>query len=67
MEPGTPFGTTIQSLATYWRSTHAISDERLAALFTQVFGRDISEGALANLFQRVKPRLDPQVAAILTR
>ena len=67
MEPGTPVGTSIQSLATYWRYTHAISDARLAALFTQVFGLDISEGALANLFQRVKPRLDHRVAAILTR
>jgi transposase len=67
MEPGTPFGTTIQSLATYLRYTHAISYERLAALFTQVFGLDISEGALANLFQRVKPRLDHHVAEILTR
>jgi transposase len=67
MEPGTPFGTSIQSLATYVRYTHAISYERLAALFTQVFGLDISEGALANLFQRVKPRLDHHVAEILTR
>ena len=68
MEPGTPFGTSIQSLATSGRYTPAISYEQLAAaLFTQVFGLDISEGALANLFQRVKPRLDHHVAAILTR
>ena len=67
MEPGTPFGTSIQSLATYLRYTHAISYERLAALFTQVYGVPISEGALANLFQRVKPRLDHRVAEILTR
>ena len=67
MEPGTPFGASIQSLATYLRYTHAISYERLSALFAQVYGVAISEGALANLFQRVKTRLDHRVAEILTR
>ncbi len=67
MEPGTPFGASIQSLATYLRYTHAIGYERLAALFTQVCGVPISEGALANLFQRVNTRLDDRVAEILTR
>jgi transposase len=67
MEPGTPFGPSIQSLATYLRYTHAISYERLAALLAQVFGLSISEGALANLFQGVKARLDHRVAEILTR
>ena len=67
MEPGTPFGASIQSLATYLRYTHAISYERLSALLSQVFGLDSSEGGLANLFQVVKGRLDHQVAEILTR
>lgn len=67
LEPGTPFGASIQSLATYLRYTHAISYERLSALLAQVFGLDISEGGLANLFQAVKGRLDQGVAEILTR
>jgi transposase len=67
MEPGTPFGASIEGLATYLRYTHAISYERLSALFTQVYGVPISEGALANLFRRVKMRLDHRVAEILTR
>ena len=67
MEPGTPFGASVQSLATYLRYTHAISYERLSALLAQVFGLDISEGGLANLFQVVKGRLDQRVADILTR
>jgi transposase len=67
MEPGTPFGASVQSLATYLRYMHAISYERLSALFAQVFGLDISEGGLANLFQGVKGRLDQRVAEILTR
>jgi len=67
MEPGTPFGASIQSLATYLRYTHAISYERLSALFAQMYGVAISEGALANLFQLVKIRLDHRVEEILTR
>lgn len=67
MEPGTPFGASIEGLATYLRYTHASSYERLSALFAQVSGVPISEGALANLFRRVKSRLDDRVAEILTR
>jgi transposase len=67
MEPGTPFGASIEALATYLRYTHAISYERLSALLAQVYGVPISEGALANLFQRVKTRLDDRVEEILTR
>jgi transposase len=67
MEPGTPFGASVQSLATYLRYTHAISYERLSGLFAQVFGLGISEGGLANLFQAVNGRLDDRVAEILTR
>jgi transposase len=67
MEPGSPFGASVQSLATYLRSTHAISYERLSALFVQVFGLRISEGGLANLFQSVTVRLDDRIAEIRTR
>jgi transposase len=67
MEPGTPFGTSIERLATYLRYTHAISYRRLSAFFAEVCGVPISEGALANLFQRVHTRLDDRVAEILTR
>ena len=67
MEPGTPFGPSVQSLATYLRYTHAISYERLSGLFAQVLGLGISEGGLANLFQAVNGRLDDRVAEILTR
>jgi transposase len=67
MEPGTPFGASIQRLATYLRDPHAISYARLSALFTQVYGVSSSEGALAHLFQRVHPQLDDRVTEILTR
>ena len=67
LEPGSPFGGSIQSLATYLRYAHAISYARLSALFEQVCGLHISEGALANLFHGIKARLDHRVAEILTR
>ena len=67
MEPGPPVGAAIEGLATYLRYPPAISDARLSALFAQVYGVPISEGALANLFRRVNTRLDHRVAEILTR
>ncbi len=67
LEPGSPFGSSIEAVAVYLRYCHAIGFERLSALFGDVFGVTISEGALANLFKRVKPRFDDQAADIARR
>ena len=67
LEPGSPYGVSIAAMALYLRYSHAIGYERLSGLFGHLFGLAISEGALANLFQRVKPRFDDQVADILAR
>jgi transposase len=67
MEQGSPFGKSVESLATYLRYSHAISYERLSQMMGEVYGIKISEGGLAELFKRVKTRLDPQVQAILER
>ncbi len=67
LEPGSPFGPSIEGLAVYLRFCHAIGFERLSALLGEVFGVTISEGALANLFKRVKPRFDGQAATIAGR
>ena len=67
LEPGSPFGPSIEALAVYLRYCHAIGFERLAALLGDVFGVRISEGALANLFKRIKPRFDDQAGAIARR
>ena len=68
LEPGTPFGRSIETLATYLRYSHAISYERLSALFGEVFGLSISEGALSNLFKkRVGIRLFERTEEILER
>ncbi|WP_445301738.1 IS66 family transposase [Microcoleus sp. MON1_C1] len=67
---GSPFGSSIQSWVTYLRYTHAISYERLSSICASVFGLKISEGAIANLLEKVKTSLDdlcnsntPSVAA----
>ncbi len=67
LEPGSPFGGSVSAWAVYLRYQHAIGYERLSKLFAELFGLKISEGALAGLFQRVKPSFDAQVSAILTR
>ncbi|MEG4797694.1 IS66 family transposase [Microcoleus sp. LAD1_D1] len=67
MEPGSPFGSSIQSLVTYLGYTHAISYKRLSSIFASVFGPKISEGAIANLLEKVKTSLDDQVTQILHR
>ena len=67
LEPGSPFGGSIASLAIYLRYSHAIGYQRLSGLFDHLFGLKISEGALANLLRRVKPCFEDQVAGILAR
>jgi transposase len=67
MEPGSPFGASIQTLATYYRYTHAIGYERLSRMFADLYNLPISEGALANLFQAAKTRIDDRTAEILER
>ena len=64
---GSPFGESIAQLATYLRYVHAISYQRLCALFRDVFGLEISEGALANLFRRVQGRLGDTMEEIRAR
>jgi len=66
-EPGSPFGSSIQSLVTYLRYTHAIGYERLSGILAEVFGLKISCGAIANLLSTVKTSLDDQVNQILQR
>jgi transposase len=66
LAPGSPFGQSIESLATYLRYGHAISYERLHQLLNEVFNLSISEGAIANLLTRVKDHLDEPLAEILS-
>ncbi len=65
MEQGSPFGDRIAALVTTLRYSHAISYRRLQQLLAEVFGLEISEGAIANLLTRVKGQLATEVDEIL--
>lgn len=67
LEPGSPFGLSIVTLALYLRFVHAISYRRLTGLFLHLFALESSEGALDAMFRRAKPGFDTEVAAILAR
>jgi transposase len=49
LEPGSPFGPNLRAFILYLRVTQAISFERLARLVSDLFGLEISEGALVNI------------------
>lgn len=67
LEPGSPFGTSVASLVTYLRYSHAISYQRLSQLMSDLYGLHLSEGAIANLLQRVRAQLENPVAKIVER
>lgn len=67
LEPGSPFGTSVATLVTYLRYSHAISYERLSQLMSELYGLKVSEGAIANLLQRVHAQLEAPVARIVER
>ncbi len=67
MEPGSPFGSRIAALVTTLRYGHGISYSRMQKLMGEVFGLEISEGAIANLLLRVKDQLQSEVSGIIQR
>lgn len=67
LEPGSPFGSSVASLVTYLRYSHAISYQRLSQLMSELYGLRLSEGAIANLLQRVQGHLETPVAKIVER
>ena len=64
---GSPFGPNIQALALYLKHLQHVSYQRLQAMFADVFGLTISQGALGNMFGRAQAAFDAKKAAILTR
>jgi len=67
MEEGSPFDTSVQVLALYYRYTNFLSYQRLKVMFADIFKVKLSEGALANLFKRSKNDIAPEVQLILER
>ncbi len=64
MEAGSPFGDRIAALVTTMRYSHGISYNRMQQMMKEVFGLEISEGAIANILSRVKGQLDSEVELI---
>ena len=52
---GTPFGHRIHALALYLKSNQLFSYERLQGVFADLFGLQLSQGALMNMFKRTAP------------
>ncbi|HEY9618875.1 MAG TPA: transposase [Crinalium sp.] len=67
LEPGSAFGKTLEVLITYLRYSHALGYERMSQLMDEVFGVRMSEGAIANLLNRVREKLKNPVSQILER
>ena len=64
LEPGSPFGRSIEAMVVYLHYAHAIGLKRLRALMGEVFGLSISEGALCNILARAQAPLGAAATAI---
>lgn len=64
LEPGSPFGKSIEAIAVYLHYAQAIGIERLRCLFGELFGLSISEGALCNVLARAQAPLQAAASAI---
>jgi len=64
LEPGSPFGKSIEALVVYLHYAQAIGLERLRAVMDEVFGLCISEGAISNILARAQAPLVAVAATI---
>lgn len=64
LEPGSPFGKSVEALVVYLHYAQAIGFERLRMLMGEVFGLCISEGAISNILARAQAPLAATAAAI---
>ena len=64
LEPGSPFGRSVEALVIQLHTVHAIGYRRLSGLLAEVFGLSISEGAIANILARAKAAFLAQAEAI---
>jgi transposase len=67
LEPGSPFGPNLRAFVLYLRFGQAIPFERLERLLLDLFGLEISEGALANLLEDSAPAFAAQASRIKER
>ena len=64
LEPGSPFGKSIETLVVYLHYAQAIGLERLRALMGEVLGLSISEGAISNILARAQAPLSVAATTI---
>jgi transposase len=64
LEPGSPFGKSIEALVVYLHYAHAIGLERLRCVLDEIFGLAISEGAISNILARAQAPLSAAATAI---
>ena len=55
LEPGSPFGPNLRAFVIYLRSAQGIPMARLSDVLKDLFGLDISEGALVNVLDAARP------------
>jgi len=67
LEPGSPFGPNLRAFVLYLRFGQAIPFERLERLLHDLFGLEISEGALANMLRDSAPAFAVQTSRIKER
>ena len=67
LEPGSPFGPNLRAFILYLRFGQAIPFERLERLMHDLFGLDVSEGALANMMEDSAPSFEAQMNRIKQR
>ena len=67
LEPGSPFGPNLRAFVVYLRFTQNVGFERLSRLMGNVFGLDISEGALVNILSAACEPFAAASAAIRNR
>jgi transposase len=67
LEPGSPFGKSIEAIAVYLHYAQAIGIERLRLVFGELFGLSISEGAICNILARAQAPLEAAASVIATQ
>ena len=67
LEPGSPFGPNLRAFVIYLRSVQGIPMARLADVLKDLFGLDISEGALVNILGAARQTFAAQTSLIKQR
>ena len=67
LEPGSPFGPNLRAFVIYLRSVQGIPLERLSQVLRDLFGLEISEGALVNILCASRGAFASQTEAIKSR